>query len=243
MRLIIKTLFTAAICGWLLPAQDPARDLVSSAQRHEARHEHAQAIADYDRILKVRPGWVDVYNHRGAEHFKMAHIRESLADFDRAIELDPAQAPYHWQRGISLYYAGRYDEGRKQFELHQTVNGNDVENAAWRYLCMARAGTVKAARASILPISQDPRVPMMQVYALYKGQATVQDVLAAAEAGNPSPSVLSGQLFYAHLYVGLYYEAAGDAKAARHHIARAVEQKADHYMADVARVHLKLLKR
>ena len=221
--------------GGLLLAQDPTAALVSSAVSHEAKGEHALAIADYDRILKLRPDWVEAYNHRGYEHFKLGHIRPAIADFDRAIRLNPQQAPYHWQRGIALYYAGRYEDGRKQFELHQSVNGNDVENAAWRYLCMARARGADAARAALMPIEQDPRVPMMQIYALYKGAATVDDVLAAA-------GTVSGQLFYAHLYIGLYYEAAGDAKRAREHIASAVEQKADHYMGDVARVHLQLMK-
>src|SRR6185503_1329819 len=128
-------------------------------------------------LLKLRPNSVGVLNRRGAEHFKLAHIKESLADLDRAVELNPAQAPYNWQRGIALYYAGRYEDGRKQFESHQTVNGNDVENAAWRYLCMARAGSVESARASILPIEHDGRVPMMQIYALYKGKTGVDDVL------------------------------------------------------------------
>jgi len=233
MRLIFAALLTTLVCGWVLPAQDPIADLVQSAQRHEAKRQHAQAIADYDRILKLRPKWAEAYNHRGTEHFKMAHIEQSLADFDRAIELEPAQAPYHWQRGISLYYAGRYDDGRRQFELHQTVNGNDVENAAWRYLCMARAGSAASARASLLPIEHDSRVPMMQIYALYRGKAGVDDVLAAA-AG------VRDRLFYANLYIGLYYEAAGNAKAARDHISRAVEQKIDHYMGDVARVHLQV---
>jgi lipoprotein NlpI len=177
----------------------------------------------------------DDYNRRGAAHFKRAEIQQSLDDFDRAIALDPAEAPYHWQRGISLYYAGRYEDGRKQFELHQTVNGNDVENAAWRYLCIARAKSVADARASILPIQHDSRIPMMQIYALYKGSATVDDVLAAA-------GIMNEPLFYAHLYIGLYYEAAGDAKSARPHIAWAAGHRINHYMGDVARVHLQLLK-
>ncbi len=204
----------------------------------------AQTIADYDRILKLRPQWSEGYNRRGAEHFKLGHIQQSLDDFDRAIKLDPAQAPYNWQRGISLYYAGRYEDGRKQFELHQTVNSNDVENAVWRYLCMARAGTAASARAAILPIQHDARVPMMQIYALYEGKLGVDDVLAAARAGNGNPPAeeLNDRLFYAHLYIGLYYEAAGDAKAAREHIERAVSYRANHYMGDVARVHLGLMK-
>jgi lipoprotein NlpI len=200
-----------------------------------------QFLATALLLSQNRPA--DEYNRRGAEQFKKGHIQQSLDDFDRAIQLDPAQAPYHWQRGISLYYAGRYDDGRKQFELHQTVNGNDVENAAWRYLCMARAGTVASARAALLPIQNDSRIPMMQIYALYKGNATVDDVLAAARAGNPTPDTLSERLFYAHLYIGLYYEAAGDAKGAREHLVLANRHRIGHYMGDVARVHLQLMRR
>src|SRR5262245_44377387 len=117
MRRLATALLAIAFCR-CLQAQDQIADLVQSAQRHEARREHAQAITDYDRMLKLRPRWAEAYNSRGAAHFKMAHIKESLADFDRSIELEPSQAPYHWQRGISLYYAGRYDDSRKQFDLH-----------------------------------------------------------------------------------------------------------------------------
>ena len=99
---------------------------------------------------------------------------------------------------------------------------------------MARAGGVAAARAALMPIEGDPRVPMMQIYALYKGTGGIDDVLAVAKDDQA--------LFYAHLYLALYYEAAGNPKAVREHIDRAAEYKADNYMADVARVHLKLMK-
>src|SRR5215471_6708777 len=92
----------------LFAQQDRLAELVSRLQLHESQREYAQAIADYDQLLKLKPGWADGYNRRGAEHFKMTHIRQSIEDFDRAIALDPSQAPYNWQRGISLYYAGRY---------------------------------------------------------------------------------------------------------------------------------------
>ena len=83
---------------------------------------------------------------------------------------------------------------------------------------------------------------MMEIYALYKGTADVDQVFRAARAGNPSPNALRERLFYAYLYVGLYYEASGDAKAARKQISHAVEQMVDNYMGDVARVHLQLQK-
>lgn len=214
------------------------------AKLYEAAKQHEKAVADCDQALKLEPRAPNVYQLRGSEYFKLGHIQESIADFDKFIELTPAQAPYHWQRGISLYYAGRYEDGRKQFESHQTVNPDDVENAVWHFLCVARQSGVARARASLIAIKHDGRVPMMQIHALFGGKGTADEVLAAAKAGNPSAAQLEQQLFYAHLYLGLYYEATGDAQRAREHITKAAtEFKADHYMGDVARIHLQLLRK
>ncbi|MBI3837694.1 MAG: tetratricopeptide repeat protein [Planctomycetia bacterium] len=209
---------------------------------YAAAGEHKLAIADYDQLLKLDPRLAEMYDQRGSQRFMLGQIKQSIEDFDRFLELKPQQEPYHWKRGISYYYAGRYDDGRRQFEGYQTVDDNDVENAVWRYLCMARSLGVPAARDAMLKIKQDPRVPMMEVYALYSGKARPHDVLAAARADSPTPEVLNAQLFYAHLYLGLYYEAAGDTRLAREHIGAAVEHKIGHYMWNVAQVHAKLLK-
>jgi len=173
------------------------------------------------------------YNRRGEDHFRAGRIAESIADFDRAIKLEPRLAPQHWQRGISLYYANRFADGQAQFELHQTVNPSDVENAVWHFLCVARASGVAKARASLIPIPQDTRVPMMQIHDLFSGKGTVEDVLKPARGRDA--------LFYAHLYLGLYYEVTGDAAQAKKHMRLAThDYSVDHYMGDVARVHEKL---
>jgi lipoprotein NlpI len=213
------------------------------AALYSAAEEHSQAIADYDKVLKLDPQSAAAYDQRGSEHFTLGHIDESIDDFDRFIKLRPAEEPRHWKRGISYYYAGKWEQGRRQFEGYQTVDDNDVENAVWRYLCMARGQGVQAARESILPIKMDGRVPMMTVYALYAGRAQPDDVMQAAEAGSPSTEALNARLFYAHLYLGLYFEAAGDQARALEHIATAAEKhKIGHYMWNVADVHAKRLK-
>jgi len=71
--------------------------------------------------------------------------------------------------GIALYYAGRFKDCRAQFESHRTVNPDDVENAAWHFLCVARAESVTSARAALLPVGPDPRVPMRQIYQMFRG--------------------------------------------------------------------------
>jgi lipoprotein NlpI len=210
----------------------------------EARGRYREAVADYSEAIRRLPGQAGIYNRRGGANFKLGEIEASIADFDEAIRLDPSQEPHHWQRGISYYYAKRYRDGARQFEIHQTVNPSDVENAVWHFICKARAESLEAARQELLPIPGDSRVPMMQIYALFGGKGTVAGVLEAAEAGNPSAEALNQRLMYAHLYLGLYYEATGDAAAARRHILEAAKHKVeDHYMWDVARVHAERLGR
>src|SRR5437868_2956016 len=89
-------------------------------------------------------------------------LSAARADVDAVLAAHPDRAPGHWRRGIALYYAGRYADGAKQFDLHRTVNPQDVENSAWHYLCTARATNRAAARAALLPVSRDARVPMAQ---------------------------------------------------------------------------------
>jgi lipoprotein NlpI len=208
---------------------------------YEHERKHQEALGDFDQAIKLAPRDPDAYDHRGSERFKLGRIADSLADFDQAIALDPKREAGHWKRGISYYYAGRYDDGRRQFEGYQTVDGNDVENAVWRFLCMARKDGVAAARRDLLKIKQDPRVPMMEVYALFAGRATPDDVTAAARAGQPAADELQYRLFYAELYLGLYHEALGEEAAARRYLRAAVDHKIGHYMWDVAKVHLDLV--
>lgn len=181
-------------------------------------------------------------NQRGTKHFFAGRIKESLQDWDRVVKLVPNQAPHHWQRGISLYYADRYEDGVAQFESHQTVNGRDVENAVWHFLCAVRAkgGSVKKAREKIYPFAGDSRVPLKEVHALFKGTGKPEAVLAAAKEQS-DPGNLRNHLCYAHLYLGLYFEALGNKKKSAGHMKKAaVDYKMDHYMGRVAQIHFKL---
>jgi lipoprotein NlpI len=171
---------------------------------------------------------------RAVAEFSKGRISESVAAFDELARLAPGEAPYLWQRGIALYYAGRYKDCRAQFESHRTVNSDDVENAAWHFLCVARADSPKAARAALLPVGPDSRVPMREIYEMFRGATTADAVLKAAGA-RPQGR------FYAHLYVGLYSEAIGDQARAREQIALAAQPQfadAGGYMHMVAVVHL-----
>ncbi|HQU41616.1 MAG TPA: tetratricopeptide repeat protein [Pirellulales bacterium] len=222
---------------------DKAATYLYRGTLYEMQRKHAEAVADFDRAIELDPRNAEAYDHRGSERFKQGRFADSITDFDRAIALDPAREAGHWKRGISYYYVRRYDDGRKQFEHYQTVDNNDVENAVWRFLCMARQDGVPVARRELLKIKQDRRAPMMEIYALFAGQATPDQVLAAARSGDPPPDELRTRLFYADIYLGLYYEALGEEAKARQFIESAAQREISHYMWDVAKVHAELLKR
>jgi lipoprotein NlpI len=170
---------------------------------------------------------------RAIDDFLAGRVKESVIGFDRVATLVPEAAPQLWQRGIALYYVGRYDDCRKQFESHRTVNPNDVENPAWHFLCVARAESPQRARAALLPVGPDQRSPMREVYEMFKGAMTPDAVLTAA-----GQSIAAR--FYAELYVGLYYEATGKRTEALTHLKAAAAEryaKAGGYMHRVAELH------
>lgn len=176
---------------------------------------------------------------KAVEDFRAGRVEQSAAGFDRLAKLIPDRAPELWQRGIAQYYAGRYRDCRDMFVSHRTVNPADVENAAWHFLCVARAESPEAARRQILPVGADARVPMREVYQMFQGRATAAQVLAAA-GSDPSAQ------FFGRLYVGLYLEATGDRVRGRTQIEMAADDRyaqVGGYMHDVARVHVMLSRR
>jgi lipoprotein NlpI len=176
--------------------------------------------------------------NRAVADFEAGRFAESAARFDSLAKAIPDQAPYLWQRGIALYYAGRYDDCRRQFESHRAVNPDDVENAAWHFLCVARAESPAKAKAALLSVGRDARVPMREVYQMFRGTLTPEQVLSAA---GPQPEAQ----FYGHLYLGVYFEALGMKDRALEHITIAAADRFEPsggYMHMVARVHLRSLK-
>ena len=217
--------------------------LLQQATEAAQRGEHERSIRLLTQAIN-QPGAPSLcWYLRGREDFRAGQIEDSVVDFDKYVELDPRAESRQWERGISYYYAGHFAKGAKQFEDYQRFHDQDVENSAWRYLCVARASGIEKARATLLPISSDPRVPMMQIYGLYQGKLKPEDVLAFARKDPPNRELENQRLFYAHLYIGLWYEAGGQAQEAKEHILEAEQHKIAHYMWDVARVHAQRLRR
>jgi lipoprotein NlpI len=174
---------------------------------------------------------------RAEDDFAHGRIAEAVGDYDRLSAMIPSIAPELWQRGVALYYLGRYDECAAQLAAFHALDPKDVENAAWHFFCVARGTSIERARRELFQAGPDPRVMRPQLYELLQGTLTPKDLIDLADTSYPIAQ------FYAHLYVGLYLEAIGDRDGSLAQMRLAADERYrafGGFMNVVAQVHVKL---
>jgi lipoprotein NlpI len=205
--------------------------------------QYEEAVKTLRDLAKKMPDSPEVFDMLGTAELMVGQVAESCRAFDRQIRLRPVDGPGHWRRGISLYYAGRYAEGQKQFEDYQSVDGNDVENTVWKLMCQTRAPgqSLEKAQKEMLPIGLDRRIPMMKVLDLFAGKAKPGEVEQLAQKTD-GPQADSAK-FYGNLYLGLWEDLQGHSDVAAAYLEKASKGTGgSEYMRDVGKVHLMLLK-
>lgn len=196
------------------------------------------ARADDNKVMDSSTS-ASTLSRRGMAAFTQNNVEESITLFDAAEAKDPRFRTRLWQRGLSYYYAKKYDAAAEQFLIDVRENPNDTEESIWHLLSKAQLDGLSAARTSMIVVGRDPRPVMRAVEKMFRSGA--DDDRAAVEKLAASGS--AGDRFYAALYLGLLAEAAGDPTLSKSWISRAVgnneyAQTGD-YMYGLARVHAK----
>lgn len=232
-RLVAVVLCLAAglagltIVGRTASADDP----------HERRHQQTIEVAEEALQQKADSS---AHTRAGDAYLRAGHPEKAVDHFNEAVRLRPESEPYLWQRGIAFYFAGQYDRGKEQFELHRDVNPHDVENAAWHFVCAAKSQSLEQAKKLLLPAPGDRRPPMKEILEyLHTGKA--EGVEATVESLRGSPSEYQSARFYADLYLGLVADAEGENEESLRYMRRAAAAPMTHYMADVARAYVDYL--
>ena len=206
--------------------------------------EISQLTAQIEKSQKA----VDLHSRRGDAFFFRGKFSEAVADYEKVVELQPDRDTSFWQKGIAYFYAKRYKDAAKQFEIYHSFDNVDRENGIWRYLSQAKALGREKAREGLLKYEKDDREPFPDVYRLFAGEITGDDLLRRINEAKITPEQRQPRLFYAELYVGLNEFVEGRLESSERHLAKAVKNewgpKASYgpsYMWHVARVHRDLL--
>jgi lipoprotein NlpI len=152
----------------------------------------------------------------------LAMFPEAVADYQKMSELDPASDASHWRLGIALFYASKPDKAAAQFDKYHSFDNVDRENGIWRYFSHYRAFGAEKAREQLLKYEKDDRPPFPEVYRLFEGNMTPEQVLAAIpdklDAKERQP-----RLFYSNLYIGLNHVVEGHSEPARPVLLKAIQ--------------------
>ena len=105
--------------------------------RAEIHYEHgryAEALADYQAVLKLKPDDHDALIRRGHAYFQLRQFQEALADYNRAVELAPANAESLTNRGDAQRSLGQFAKAeadyRNAIKLDPKSAGS-TRGAAW----------------------------------------------------------------------------------------------------------------
>jgi lipoprotein NlpI len=233
----------------LCEADERVDDATTVEWREKFHRQLDDEIASITRRIRQSPKEVNLYSQRGDKNFFRARFADAVRDYDSMVELDPDLEASHWRRGIALFYAGRYEDAARQFEIYHTFDNIDRENGIWRYLSQMKGAGREKARQGLLKYEKDDREPFPHVYRLFAGELTAQEVLTRSiPAGIPTDERHKRE-FYARLYVGLDLYVNDQAAGALPHLREAVRNPwgaraggGPGYMWHVARVHHDLLR-
>jgi tetratricopeptide (TPR) repeat protein len=89
--------------------------------------EYDKSIADYDKVIKIKPDFAAAYNNRGNVYSDKGEYDKAIADYDKAIEIKPYYAKAYNNRGNVYAYKGEYDKAIGDYDKVIEIKPNDAE--------------------------------------------------------------------------------------------------------------------
>ena len=202
MQHVLYILMSLAFVAATAASQDtdPAEDLLTI---NESVTTEMQAVLDSIGEIKAdADAAVDLYSRRGDARMFLGQFADAVADYQAMVKLKPELDASQWRLGIALYYADKPEGAAAQFDRYHSFDKVDRENGIWRYLSHHKAFGRDKAREQLLKYDKDDRPPFKEVYQLFDGRLSSDDVLKSITSDLPE-TARNTRLFYSHLYIGL----------------------------------------
>ena len=168
------------------------------------------ARIDFNRAVKLKPDLASVYNFLGIHHTLAQNFGKAYEMFDAVLELDKEHQYAYLNRGIALYYGGRPELSRQDFEAFLSRSPSDAYRVLWLYLAQANVDPASAYQ-QLQANSQalNPDKWSTQLVQLYLGQVSETQFLAQISEGVGGQQQYLERLCEAYFYLAKLYQARG----------------------------------
>ncbi|ATZ12797.1 lipoprotein NlpI [Erwinia amylovora] len=171
----------------------------------------ALARNDFSQALSVRPDMPEVFNYLGIYLTQAGNFDAAYEAFDSVLELDPTYNYARLNRGIALYYGGRFKLAQDDLLAFYQDDPNDPFRSLWLYLT-EREINAEQAKVSLKQrynkaVKEQWGWNIVEFYLGNISEKTLNERLQADATDNTS---LAEHLSETNFYLGKYYLSLGE---------------------------------
>jgi tetratricopeptide (TPR) repeat protein len=106
---------------------------------------YSQAIEDYNRAIKIKPGYLEAYNNRGIAYSGLGNYKQAIEDYDRAIKIKPNYADAYYNKGVVYMRLGNNRQAIENYDRAIEIKPDCLEAYYNRGVAHSGLGNYKQA--------------------------------------------------------------------------------------------------
>ncbi|USH01960.1 lipoprotein NlpI [Grimontia kaedaensis] len=174
------------------------------------------ARLDFNRSLSYNPAQPDVFNILGVYFTQSGMYDAAYEAFDSSLELNEQHQFAERNRGIALYYGGRYELAVRDLLKHYNDNENDAYRALWLYLAeLEKDGPEKAQQGLRVRYDRSDKLDWGWLLArMYLNDISEEAFFTEVMNTSTDNAQLAERLCEGYFYLAKRYQAQGDINSA-----------------------------
>ena len=175
----------------------------------------ALARNDFSQALSVRPDMPEVFNYLGIYLTQAGNFDAAYEAFDSVLELDPTYNYAHLNRGIALYYGGRFKLAQDDLLAFYQDDPNDPFRSLWLYLDEREMDADQAKVALQQRYDKAGRDQWgWNIVEFYLGHLSESKLMESLKADATDNTSLAEHLSETNFYLGKHYLSLGEKDSA-----------------------------
>lgn len=174
------------------------------------------ARLDFNRSLSYNPAQPDVFNILGVYFTQSGMYDAAYEAFDSSLELNAKHQFAERNRGIALYYGGRYELAIRDLLKHYHDDENDAYRALWLYLAeLEQHGPEKAKQGLRARYNHSDKLDWGWLLAsMYLDDISEEAFFQMVMNSSTDNAQLAERLCEGYFYLAKRYQAQGDIHSA-----------------------------